>query len=667
MDSDVKSAPKFAIRTMHMDIEAARKGEKAKPAAHSLSEDALVGKGTGVAPRVQIERPTSWRAYTPAQEQESAAGRSLTSQRPTEYKPAQAPVSQQPLKSIPAQAPETIFSSTPEAQAKKRPAGMDAPQTTPAQAPITPAKIPQEGALATTLPQKTTAIPAVTETPAPPPQAVSAPAAPLSLDALLSRALGAQDKQTTTAPANATTPGQPVKKSPETAPASAPAPARPPFADHFTAPAINQSAEDIVSSVLIKKDAPVKEKGMPEEKEGAPSLREFKISSPTTSGKTFATAAQVQSVARKNLPSYLREMPKPPSPDGAISQETGEQDEQPEPVRSEIVPERPVKQKEAVQPEQKKVYQETKREVFGDATLPQIKKELPRDEKGKQSQPEAPKEGDYFTVPKKKILPKILIIVGAVVIVGAVGFAVYTILFKNAVTPPGTTPQKQTEQKQEAEQPKTSPEEKPAEAPAIAPKEKMPALIRYDQQVELAANTTQLKQTLTQATELGTLTGPLVLMQLLQNDSHLSVAEFFSAMNIPLPGTIAEKTEAFNAVLHIDGRDKRLGVILKVSDAFVVDSALSRWQDEIIKGAPQEEPAISSLFLNLPHPYADTQPAFQEVIYNNTYIKYINLPDSDISFDYALITDYKQNSFLVFATSQKQISALVDGILTASR
>jgi len=653
MDSDAKPAPKFAIRTMQMDIEAARKGERAKAAVHALSDNPLLARGADASSYMEPKQQTSWRAYAPAQEQESVARKAMAAQRQVELKPAVAPISQTPLKSIPEQAPETIFTSAPTTPTPKKPA---TPETS-TQAPTAPVSAPAFAAVATP------AAPASPGTPAQksaaeikPPQPIAAPAMPAGLDALLSQALGGQQTQTTekAITQNVAATEQKTPESPKKDTATAATPTKPSFLDRFTPPPAKQNAEDIVSSILAKKETAAKEKETTTE-EKTLSSRQFRISAPITSEKNIDTAVQVQSVARKNLPSYLREMPKPPTPDGKVPQEIEEPPTQPKPIARENPP--------LERPDEKKIFQETKRESFGDTALPAMKKEAVKEEKKTAIKPEEPKEGDYFTVPKKKTLPKILLMVGGIVVVGAVGFVVYTLLFKKVITPPATTPPVQNEQK-----PEIPAEEKPAEEiPVTAPQDKMPALMYYNQAVDLSADTSQLKQTLTQATELETLQGPLVLLQLLQNGGHLSASEFFSAMNIPFPSAIIEKTQAFNAVLSISNIDKRIGVILKVSDAFAVDLALTKWQEDIMKGAPTEDIAVAPLFLNVPHRYADTAPAFAEVMYKNNYIKYINLPDGDTSFDYALVTDYKQNTFLIFATSQKQMSTLIDGVLSASR
>lgn len=56
-----------------------------------------------------------------------------------------------------------------------------------------------------------------------------------------------------------------------------------------------------------------------------------------------------------------------------------------------------------------------------------------------------------------------------------------------------------------------------------------------------------------------------------------------------------------------------------------------------------------------------TQPNWQDNSYKNTAIRYVNLPDANLSLDYAIL-----NNKLIFATSKESVYALIDRLLTAT-
>jgi len=107
----------------------------------------------------------------------------------------------------------------------------------------------------------------------------------------------------------------------------------------------------------------------------------------------------------------------------------------------------------------------------------------------------------------------------------------------------------------------------------------------------------------------------------------------------------------FNAFPTTSGR---MGLVVKINSASV---------DQLAKSLKDlEQLMLPDLKILIPATNnMPANPIFSTNVYKNINIRYVNLPDSDLSFDYAVLNDK-----LIFATSKVSMYAIIDRILNSS-
>jgi len=100
---------------------------------------------------------------------------------------------------------------------------------------------------------------------------------------------------------------------------------------------------------------------------------------------------------------------------------------------------------------------------------------------------------------------------------------------------------------------------------------------------------------------------------------------------------------------------KRLGLVIKIAEGIDLSADLKEWEVSI-----PERVNEFSVYLGDEILLATTE-EFQDNIYNNIPIRYFNLPDPDLSVDYAIIGDK-----LIITTSKDSMYAVIDALLSTS-
>ncbi len=98
----------------------------------------------------------------------------------------------------------------------------------------------------------------------------------------------------------------------------------------------------------------------------------------------------------------------------------------------------------------------------------------------------------------------------------------------------------------------------------------------------------------------------------------------------------------------------RIGIIILIKNATSTDDLAKSLTD-------LEQLMFASLKILLPDAKNNfpTKPVFLDNTYNNTAVRYINLPEPSLSLDYAIL-----NNKLIFATSKQSMHAIIDRILS---
>lgn len=159
----------------------------------------------------------------------------------------------------------------------------------------------------------------------------------------------------------------------------------------------------------------------------------------------------------------------------------------------------------------------------------------------------------------------------------------------------------------------------------------------------------KLKTTAAQGQEIGTLRRILI-KSVNGQSKYLNFNEFCQIAEIQTP--LSENN--FTLFLYSQDEGNRLGLVIDIQNFYEepIFSLLRNWE-------PEMKTDLKLIFLaTKPGPAATEE--FQDNIYQNIAIRYLNFPHPDLTIDYAIIDDK-----LVIATSKDSIYAVIDILLAA--
>jgi len=143
-----------------------------------------------------------------------------------------------------------------------------------------------------------------------------------------------------------------------------------------------------------------------------------------------------------------------------------------------------------------------------------------------------------------------------------------------------------------------------------------------------------------------------------EEKKYASLNSLSNALGISLPENIllavaASETEGDNYTLFLYNQTEgnRLGLVVKMAQSETLVADLKNWEATMTGG-------LKSLFLENEAPAAFTE-GFQDNIYQDIVIRYLNFPDPGLSIDYGIVTGK-----LILTTSRESMYAAIDALLT---
>jgi len=132
---------------------------------------------------------------------------------------------------------------------------------------------------------------------------------------------------------------------------------------------------------------------------------------------------------------------------------------------------------------------------------------------------------------------------------------------------------------------------------------------------------------------------------------------FISASKINIPINISQVVaesenngENYTLFLYSQEQANRLGLVISMGQSDTLVEDLKAWEETIIND-------IKILFLESEIPESATE-EFQDNIYKDIFIRYMNFPTSDLTIDYAIV-----NNNLVITTSKDSMYAIIDDLM----
>ncbi len=133
---------------------------------------------------------------------------------------------------------------------------------------------------------------------------------------------------------------------------------------------------------------------------------------------------------------------------------------------------------------------------------------------------------------------------------------------------------------------------------------------------------------------------------IIQGNSYLSFDSLLKEMNLSFPeaimSLIATSTNNYTLFSYGEGLENRLGLVIQMKQAQGLREELKNWELQM----PQD---LMPLLLQQRIPSSSSE-SFLDNTYQETAIRYLNFPTSDLALDYALIEDK-----LIITTSKKSM------------
>lgn len=139
----------------------------------------------------------------------------------------------------------------------------------------------------------------------------------------------------------------------------------------------------------------------------------------------------------------------------------------------------------------------------------------------------------------------------------------------------------------------------------------------------------------------------------ISNSDYLELKEIIGRLGITMPIGILEtavETNNYTLFYYNQTEGGRLGLIIKMGKSDTLVGDLRSWEQTM-----QED--LGLIFLQDDVPDAFTQ-EFQDNLYNDVAIRYLNFPTSDLSIDYAIVDDK-----LIITTSKESMYAAISILL----
>lgn len=157
----------------------------------------------------------------------------------------------------------------------------------------------------------------------------------------------------------------------------------------------------------------------------------------------------------------------------------------------------------------------------------------------------------------------------------------------------------------------------------------------------------------------GTLRRVLVKLIDEQEKSYMDLASIISALDISIPTSILQavasseiEADNYTIFLYQQAEGSRLGIVVDMKESSTLVQDLKAWEASIVDN-------LKPLLLQNGIPPAFTE-EFQDNVYQDIALRYLNFPYPDLSIDYGLVTGK-----LLISTSRESTYAAIDALLAA--
>lgn len=146
--------------------------------------------------------------------------------------------------------------------------------------------------------------------------------------------------------------------------------------------------------------------------------------------------------------------------------------------------------------------------------------------------------------------------------------------------------------------------------------------------------------------------GTIKRIAILKNETEfLSLIDLFQELEINIPSSVlTEIKENYTLVLYSQNGKSHLGLVAEIKNISNLQEQLRLWEQTMVND-------LKNFFLS-EEPGLSATNEFQDNIYNNVSIRYINFPEPNITIDYAL-TD----NLFILLTSKESMYEIIDRIV----
>ena len=192
----------------------------------------------------------------------------------------------------------------------------------------------------------------------------------------------------------------------------------------------------------------------------------------------------------------------------------------------------------------------------------------------------------------------------------------------------------------------------PDPEPTPEPPTPLESLIPVDETKVLSLTNTSFIDLLSQEAERDQSAGTFKRVAILKNETEfLSLSELLEKLNINIPPyAFIEIEDSYTLVIYSQNGKKKLELITEVKNTDNLNEQLRFWEQTMVND-------LQGLFL-IESPGTPATNDFQDNVYKDTTIRYINFPEPDLTIDYAIT-----NNLLIIGTSKELMYKTIDKIV----
>ena len=160
----------------------------------------------------------------------------------------------------------------------------------------------------------------------------------------------------------------------------------------------------------------------------------------------------------------------------------------------------------------------------------------------------------------------------------------------------------------------------------------------------------KIKQEAKESQEIGSFKRILIKKTTSQKKDFVNFSEFSDLLDLNVPKEITDNIKDYTAFLYSQKEGSRMGIVLLIDPSYSPTKDMRNWETTIAED-------LRPIYLE-EEPQEPANKNFKGVVYSDTAIRYINLPDQSLTMSSAILYNY-----MVITTSKESTFKAIDELL----